>query len=362
MGSGGFNLIGSGVHQGGAMWPWALGISAVLLMGSAFTYTQAYERFQKNTSESDILGSVFGSLVEGAGSGVIILYDIITVVVILVMCSKLLIPSCSWSCQVALTVVLLAGMSGFALLGIDMNRDMINGLSWALIGILALAAVLGGYGVATKSVPVMPMPSHDGFMKSLWMFFFVLAGFNTIMKFSEETKVESDVPKAFYASNVVSLLLTAGVAGAITMWVPGLSAGQELTAFELLFSKFFGRGILEPLKWVVVVFLLLTAFVVFLATSRYLYGLDSLPVLKELNDVKAPWASIAAVFGGGSLLALLNNVDLLVKFADIGFAVIASLVAGAVSVADFGDGQLESAAISGATGVGFLGLIASAFL
>jgi hypothetical protein len=253
-------------------------------------------------------------------------------------------------------------MSGLALLGIDMNRVMINGLAWSLVGVLTAAVVLGGYGVATQPIPVMPMPSHDSFMKSLWMFLFILVGFNTIMKFSEETKVESDIPKAFYLSNAVSLLLTAGVAGAITMWVPGLSIGQELTAFELLFTKFFGHGILEPFKWVVVVFLLLTAFVVFLATSRYLYGLDSLPVLKELNDVKAPWASIAAVFGGGSLMALLNNVDLLVKFADIGFAVIATLVAGAVSVADFGDGHLGSAAISGATGAGFLGLIASAFL
>jgi hypothetical protein len=362
MGSGGFNLIGSGVHQGGAMWPWALGISATLLMGSAFTYASAYERFKKNTSESDIIGSIFGPLVEGAGSGTIILYDIITIVVILVMCSKLMISSCSWICQVALTLFLLACMSGFALLGIDLNRDVINGLSWALIGILALAAALGGYGMTTQPIPIMPIPTHAGFMNSLWMFFFVLVGFNTIMKFSEETNVKSDIPKAFYLSNAVSVALTIGVATAITVWLPGLVANQETMAFELLFTKFFGRGVLELLKWVVIVFLLLTAFVIFLSTSRYLYGLDWLPDLKKVNEAKAPWFAIATVFCGGSLLALLNNVELLVKFADIGFAVIAALVAGAVSVADWRDGHLSSSVISGTTGAGFLGLITSAFL
>jgi APA family basic amino acid/polyamine antiporter len=362
MGSGGFNLIGSGVRQGGAMWPWALGISAALLLGSAFTYAGAYERIKKNTSESDILRSVFGPLVEGAGSYTILIYDITTIIVLLVMCSKLLIPSYSWSCQVSLTLCMLAGMTGFALFGIDANRDVINGLTWSLVGVLVIAVALGGYGVATREIPTLGMPTHAGFMQSLWMFFFILVGFNTIMKFSEETKVESDIPKAFYLSNAVSVILTIGVAVAITMWLPALTLGQEGIAFELLFAKFFGNGVLEPLKWMVVIFLLLTAFVIFLATSRYLYGLDWLPALKEVNSANAPWVSIAAVFGSGSLLTLLNNVDLLVKFADIGFAVIATLVASAVSVADWRDGHLGSAIISGATGAGFMGLIGSAFL
>ena len=362
MGSGGFNLIGTGVRQGGAMWPWALGISAVLLMGSAFTYTGAYERFKKNTSETDILQSVFGPLVEGGGSGLIVVYNIVTVIVILVFCSKMMLPAGSWPSQVALTLGMLGGMSGFALLGIDLNRDVINGMTWALIGVLSAAVALGGYGAATHGIPALPMPSHDGFMKSLWMFFFVLVGFNTIMKFSEETKVESDIPKSFYLSNAVSIFLTIGVAVAMTVWLPGLAVNQETIAFELLFAKFLGRGILEPFKWIVLAFLLLTTFVVFLATTRYLYSMDWLPVMKEVNAAKAPWAAIASVFGGGSLLALINNTETLVMITDLGFAVIATLVAGAVSVADWRDGNLESSVISGATGAGFMGLIASAFL
>lgn len=362
MGSGGFNLIGSGVRQGGAMWPWALGISAILLMGSAFTYTGAYERFKKNTSETDILQSVFGPIVESCGSGLIIVYNIVTVIVILVFCSKMMLPSWSWVCQVSLTLFMLAGMSGFALLGIDLNRDVINGMTWALIGVLASAVALGGYGVATHGIPVMPMPSHDGFMKSLWMFFFVLVGFNTIMKFSEETKVDSDIPKSFYLSNAVSIALTVGVAVAMTIWLPGLAVNQEPIAFELLFAKFLGRGILEPFKWVVLAFLLLTTFVVFLATTRYLYSMEWLPVLKEVNAAKAPWAAIASVFGGGSLFALINHTETLVMITDLGFAIIAALVAGAVSVADWRDGNLVSSVINGATGTGFMGLIASAFL
>jgi hypothetical protein len=58
----------------------------------------------------------------------------------------------------------------------------------------------------------------------------------------------------------------------------------------------------------------------------------------------------------------MNNTDSLVKITDLGFASIASLIAGSVAVADWRDGKIGSAAISGATGASFLGLIASAFL
>jgi len=363
MGSGGFNLIGEGVRSGGAMWPVTLGIPAVLLMGSAFTYAGAFDRFKENTSESDIIRSVFGPWAEGIGTIAILVYNIVSIIVILVFCSKLMLPSAPWISQVSLTLFFLVAMAYLGLAGIDCNKQIIELFSWSLIGILVLATLLGGVGALTQPSATPSMPTHAGFMNSLWMFFFILVGFNAIVTFADETKDKTDIPAAFYLSNGISILLTAGVALAIATWLPNLTGAQESKAIGFLFSKFLGSWFMGPFTWITLAFLLTTTFVVFLATTRYLYGLgDTFPALKEVNAAKAPWAAIASVFGCGSVLALLNNTELLIIITDLGFAVIAALVAGSVAITDWREGKLGSAAVSGATSAGFLGLITAAFL
>jgi hypothetical protein len=290
----------------------------------------------------------------------------VSVVVILVFCSKMLLPAGSWLAQSSLTISLLAAMTGLALAGIELNTLLINGTTMFLIGVLAVACLLAIVGSVTIPIPPLTIPSHTGFMNSMWMFFFVLTGFESIIKFTEETKDKNDIPQSFYASNATSVLLTVGVALALAIWVPNLSEKQEHNAIGWLFAAVTGPWIVEPFKWIVVIFLLLATFVVFLSTTRYLYGLGDMATwlapLKEVNTAAAPWVSILSVFGSGSVLSLLNNTELLVKITDLGFATIATLIASAVSVADLGDGKVVSAAVNGATTVGFLGLLGSAFL
>jgi len=243
---------------------------------------------------------------------------------------------------------------------------MIDGSTWVLIAMLVAAGLLAIVGSLSQKIPTLSIPTQGGFMTSLWMFVFILTGFDSIMKFTEETKDVQDIPRSFYLSNLVSIILTVGVAAALSIWVPGLTESKEENAIGWLFAVFMGPWVVEPFKWLVLAFFLLTTFVVFLATTRYLYGLgdkaDWLAPLKEVNGASAPWISIATVFGFGSIVSLLNNTELLVMITDLGFAVIAALVAGAVAVADWRDGSLISAAINSATGLGFLGLFGSVFL
>jgi ABC-type cobalt transport system substrate-binding protein len=353
MGSGGFNLIGTGVRAGGALWPLAIAVPAALIMGAAHAYAGAFSRFKDNTAESDVIKSIFGPWASGVGAGSILMYNIASIVVILVFCSKMLLPSGSWIAQVGLAIALLAAMAALSLYGIDADRIVIDGIAGCLIGMLVAAFLLGLWGLGIRGLPTLQWPASGGFMNSLWIFFFVLAGFDANMKFAEEAADPADIPRSFYTSNMISILLTFGVAAAIAIWLPGLTAAQGETAFSQLFAVFMGPWIMEPFKWLVVIFLLLTTFVVFLATSRYLYGLGDqtewLAFTTQVNGASAPWASILTVFGAGSILSLLNNTELLVKVTDIGFAVIAALVASAVSVADVNEGRLASAAVNGAS-------------
>lgn len=366
MGSGGFNLIGTGIRSGGSLWLLALAIPFVLLMGLAHSYAGAFERFKKNTSESDMIQSIFGPIASGAGSVSILLYNIASILVILTFCTKAILPSHSWCSQISLTIFMLAAMAGVAFLGIDVNKDIIGSMTGFLVAMLVIASMLGVIGVSTKSIPSLTLPDSGGFMTSLWTFFFVLVGFDVNMKFAEEAKHDKDIPTSFYLSNGISAVLTLCIAAAIIVWLPNLTAGQENDAFHLLFSQVVGQWIDAPLKWVIIAFILLTSFIVFLSTARYLYGMGEnvtwLAPLKETNAAKAPWKAITAVFGIGSVIALLNNVHILVMITDIGFAVIAALVAGSVSVADWREGKTGSAVINGATGAGFLGLLASALI
>jgi len=365
LGSGGFNLIGKGVRSGGSWWPLALAGAAILLTGSAFSYAGAYQRFKTNTSESDIIEAEIGVGAAWLGSGAILSYNIVSIVVIMVICSKIIAPTGSWLLQVIISIFMLACMAGLALYGIDVDKYFTDTTTYALIGVLVIAALLGLVGafIEPKSSPTI---ASGDFMTSLWMFFYVLIGFDAVMKFTEETKVESDVPTAFYLSNGVSIALTVGVASAIALWLPQLTMETEGNALGLLFAKFFGKGVIGPFRWLIVLFLMLTTFVVFLATSRYIYGVgqkyEDLKPLTAVNDMQAPWVAILSIFGVGAALTAVNHVESLVIITDMGFAVIAALVAASVAAADWRDGEIVSATANSVTTAGFLGLIASAFL
>jgi len=365
LGSGGFNFIGKGVSSGGSWWPAAICIAAALLMGAAYAYDGAFQRFKQNTAESDIVNSIFGSWGETAGVIAILLVHLANIVVIVVLCSKLLWPAGSWCIQVAITVGLLAVITAAALAGIELNKFVIDGSSWIIIATLVMASSFALAGLVTKEL-TLPAPAQGGFLNSILMFFYVFAGFDTLMKFTEEAKEEQDIPRSFYLSILISFMLTAGVSAALSYWTPGLSEAKQDNAIGYLFAAFTGPWIVKPFKWLILILMLLTTFVTFLAASRYLHGLGDkaewLAPLKEVNGSSAPWIAILSVFGIGSCVSLINNTDLLVMITDFGFAAIAALVASSVAVADWRDGALGSATVNGATSLGFLGLLGSAFL
>jgi amino acid transporter len=362
VGSGGFNLIGKAIRSGGSAWPWALLISCMLLLGASYAYADAFAAFGKNTSESDLVSSVFGPVGEGISVLSILTFNIVSISTILIFCSHMLFPNASWNLQVGFATLLLAAMSGFSLTGIDFNRDLINTVSTILIGVMCVGAGIGFYDLTSlTSLSSLPsLSSSPDFTTSLLYFFFILAGFDANMKFASEAKEPADIPRSFYTSNLLSFVLVGGLAIAIMISLPNLTEQQENDSLGHLFAKFFGKAMLIPTKFLVVTFLLTTTFVVFLSATRYLFGLGEkfkVAELTALNAAEVPYNAVAIVFGIALVALFLNNIDRLVKISDVGIITLLGSVAAAASVAAFKRADLQSGVISGLTATGMTGLL-----
>ena len=374
VGSGGFNLVGKAVRTGGSWWPMALLISATLLLGASYSYSEAFEKFRRNTSESDMVASVFGPVGEGVTIFAILLFNIVSISAILVFCSQLLLPDGSWGLQVGAALAALGGMAAFSLTGIEMNKVSINAVAYVLVGLFTLTSLTSLTSLSSltalsslSSLPSLSLPSQSkgtSFTTSLLLMFFILAGFDSNMKFAQEAKDPEDVPRSFFTSNVLSILLVAGVAFAVQQFVlgnSGISVAKESNALGYLYAAFFGPSVITPTKYLMTAFMITTTFIVFLSTTRYLFGLGEkfsvLAPLKEVNAASVPYNTVAVVLIIAGLAILINHTETLVRMSDVGIILLLGLVAAAAAVADFGSGSLVSALVNGATASGFASLL-----
>jgi hypothetical protein len=260
---------------------------------------------------------------------------------------------------VGVALVALGGMAGFSLAGIELNRVSIDAVAYVMVAVLAGTASMGLYGLAASSGA--PSPTSSSFTTSLLMIFFILAGFDNNMKFAEEAVDPADIPRSFFTSNVISVVLVAGVALAIQYWLPTLTAGNESNALGHLLSVFAGSWALEPTKYLMIAFMITTTFIIFLSQTRYLFGLgqkfSGLSLLKEVNSASVPYNTVALVTVLAGLAILINHTETLVKISDVGVIGLLGLVATAAAVTDFGAGSFFSSLVNGATATGFAGLL-----
>lgn len=371
MGSGGFNLIGSAVRSGGRWWILAYAMSAVLLLGASHTYSRAILHTKHgNTLESDIVEAMFGQYAGALSATGILVFNIVSISVILVLCSHILFPNGTWLGQIIFALMILAGMTALSLQGIDTNRDTINTMGFALLIVLSSAAVLGYVGLflhkgsggnRDQDQPFNMRP----FRTSMFLFFFILAGSDVLAKFTEEANDPADIPRSFFTSNIVSDILTFGIASAFATWVARTSTAHANTelAFEHMLGYFLGGSVEEGFKYVVVFFLIATTFVVFLAISRYLYGLGkttnirALSSLNSLNEQNVPYVAVGVIAVLSAIGILNNHTDTLVMVSDLGLIMTLLLVSAAATVADWGSGETVSAIVSGITTAGFGGFL-----
>ena len=337
MGSGGFNLIGDGITRGGSHFPITLALVSAIFQGTSYVYQQAYNEFKTNTAESDMVQRELGTTASNLSRPMILVFNLISVSVILVICSKLLFPKGTWSGQISFALMLLSIMTTTALQGIELDKDIITLSALATVGLLSFAALVGLIELRNGFPKTLPLATTSpSLIHSTLYFFFVLAGFDALIKFTEETKdPDRDLARSFYASNALSTLLTAGVSFAFLVVFEGHTFKENENIVAKIVGTMLGEGAEQFTGLLSIALMLVSGFIAFLASTRYMYGLGKeVPFLagfKEVNHASAPWKAIAvsAVIIG---LGILNNhVYQLVKFCDITLMITLLLVTAAVT-------------------------------
>lgn len=358
-GSGGFNLIGRAITQGGPQWPLALGAAAALFLGSSKTYEEAYLEFKKNTSESDFLEKIFGSNASYATMASILLFNFFSIATILVLCVRMIVPDAPWLSQSVLAISLITFMGIFSLQGIAHNKVFVNFCSSALVVILSAITLLGfaGAAVATQNIKPLPTLPNTSLTQSFLYFFYILAGFDVLMKFSEETKDAEDIPRSFYVSNSIAILFVLGLTFAVITFTDLQKVKPLEHVIGQMLNNVIGYNVKNYFNVLAVFFMIVTMFVTFLATTRYMYSLGDKyksEYFTALNKHKAPVVPVALTTLLISAIVLINHVDTLVGFADAALGSFLFLVAAAATVYKYQKGEIP--VLEGLTASSFLGV------
>ena len=364
LGSGGFNLVGEAIMKGGDSWPIALGIASAVFMGSAKTYEEAFNAFKTNTAESDFVNKIFGENSSLLSISAVMIWNILSISTILVLCSHMLFPEGTWIGQITFALMLLGLMGYFSLKGLDVNKETINTFSAVLVVILGGVSFLGASGLVQKGIPSVPVIPEKSFVASLLFFYFILAGFDALIKFTEETKDPKDVPRSFYISNLLSIALVLGICLAFVTTVDMRRIGKFNNGIGEILHKFLGGNTKTIVMYFAVLYMIITTFVTFLATTRDLFGLGDiykgLEFMKVVSDVKVPINAVAFTLGTAALGILVNHTEYLVRAADFGLSSLLLLVAAAATKSVVSQGKIPW--IEGATTAALTGLLGLSFV
>lgn len=364
IGSGGFNLVGDAISKGGTLWPVALAGSGAVFYGASKAYETAFQVTPKNIAESELVKKELGEGTSTLSIIAILLFNILSISTILVYCSHMLFPEGKWLGQISFAIFLLFNMTYLSLKGIDVNKEIINTFVAFLIVFLSVITMLGFAGFASKPTQTLPLPDSHSFATSLLLFYFILAGFDALIKFTEETKDKKDIPRSFYVSNFISFFLVVGLSLAFVTFVNVKDSKAVDNSVGYILQHFLGGSSAAIVKNFAIFYLILTTFVVFLGTSRYMFSLgseyDFLSILKGVNETKAPSAAIFITTLIAAFGILINHTDTLVRISDFALSVMLLLVSAAAAKFKYDKGEMPW--VEGLTSVSFAGLMGISFL
>lgn len=359
IGSGGFDLIGKAIKDGGQYFPLTLLISGALFTGSSYSYGYAHNKFKKNTSETDIIEYTYGSIGKYSSVLTIFLHNIFAIATILVLCSKILFPSTSWWKQVSFSLLLLSMMTFAAFQQLDMNKELINIFSSGIILIFGSASLFGLSHVVSESFEVPKFPEKINLYESLLYFFFILAGQASILKFSEESINDKDINSSTYISLAIAVLLVGGLCLAAVTYIRDFRTINVDDIVGDIFGKIFNKGVGKFVSYFGLLTMIISTFFGFLATIRYTNSLSDkisfLNFIKDGGDGNVSHISILIISLLCLFAILINQTTSLVELSDVALIITLLLVSSASFYENYKEGSIPIT--DGLTSGGLLGIL-----
>jgi hypothetical protein len=244
------------------------------------------------------------------------------------------------------------------------NKETINAFSAVLVVVLGGVSFLGASGVVQKGIPSVPVIPEKSFVASLLFFYFILAGFDALIKFTEETKDPKNVPRSFYISNLLSIALVLGICLAFVTTVDMRRLWKFDNGIGEILHKFLGGNTKMIVTYFAVLYMIITTFVTFLATTRYLFGLGDiykgLDFMKVVTEAKVPINAVLFTLSTAALGIIVNHKESLVRAADFGLSALLLMVAAAATKSVVSQGKIPwiegttTAALAGFMGLSFM--------
>lgn len=370
LGSGAANLSGPTIMAARQYYPEVIATVTGLLLGSSKTYAVAHDAYQTNDSETRIIADEIGPATAVATQVGIVAYSILSIAVGLLFITRIFLPGVSWAFQVMVAILLSTLLIVVGVLGIDINKRVVDFTSALFVFVLGAVGLMGlSMAVAGPAMPNIAVASGELHIGKAFLYvFFILAGFDVIVKFTEETvgPVEN-VPAAMYGSNVASALLLVGICVAFVALVPlrgrgGIDGGSFHNILADISESWFGKGTGANMDVIVGIVILVSTFIQYVGVSRYIYSVikdrDGAVVewWRGLNLRSAPHRILLAV---GVLLIgaiFINNIDRLVAAADLFLIVLLGAVGWAATRRVWAEGKRVPWVESGTT-LGLLGVL-----
>lgn len=365
LGSGSANLVGHSVVAAGKTLPLQIGGALALLLGSSQTYAFAADKYKTNDAENKLISDEIGSAGKILSSLVIVLFNIVSTAVSLVFVSRLLFPEASAIFSILFSIQLAILLIAIGTFGIEVNKTIIDSIGALCIGIIGLLGAAGIYhwfrGAHMQNLTTAVSNNFDPARAFLYIFF-ILAGFDVIIKFTEETVEPSNIDTAFYGSNIFAAMLLGGLCFAFIMYMPLRGVRSVDNVFADITKHIFGSNEASIITYIASAFLLTSALVNFIGTSRYIYSNikdSAFEGWRELNSAKAPWKILLG--SGGAIMGfiIINNIDKLVAAADLFLVGTLAAVSWSAARAKLKEGQtpwIESLTTLGLFGVGGLSI------
>lgn len=362
LGSGAANLTGPAVLAAGKYYPAVIAAATGLLLGSSKTFEVAHEESRTNNSGVLLIKDELGEGGQMLAGGAYLAYNVFAVAVGLIFITRIFFPDSSAAFQVMLAIQLAVLIVVVASFGIDVNRRIVDfaGVFFALL--LGGAGIIGVHAAATGTHVQnlgTALPNID-VGRALLYVFFILAGVDIVMTFTEEAKDSDDIPRAFYGSILLSAILLLGAAFAFVVLVPLRGREETLrTSGNFLadiVEAWWGKGERWWMNWVVAAFILMGTFVQYVGTSRWIYSeIGEGNWWRDLNAAAAPQRILVALGAAIMGVVMINNVDRLVGLADISLIVIMGLVGWCATRTVWKKGE-RVPWVEGGTTVGLMGM------